>query len=302
MSPRGVHWKYDRTTQVCRVELPTKVGHVSASSISKTPLDPPVPCQGVYCPNITVYDAGEDTKITEWTHQESLDSTGASYLDFQTISMALTPFSKTVSFMADSKISRGSIACIGCPFGFTETTTASRILGTYVSTSGHHFEAAFQYALLHAIALTYRTQLPFFNGLTNVTYSNWTPATFITNPVLVYACVGYTWLLLLIFIFLRWYTLSKVGVDRSESVLCASSLILRPSPLSKIVDEGSLKSPEQLAEEVKRLDSSNQEFFLGVHEGRYGLEGKYGVGPRLKRRKARKRKEEEYSAVENEQG
>jgi hypothetical protein len=230
-------------TQVCRLELPTSFGTIFAPQLQQNPLPPWSQCRLApsLCPNITIYDIGPGAAVTAWSEAELLTNVNASYTNFQTVNTALGPFQNGVIFCPDCNA----------------TNIAARVLSAFVvdaasSTLETDLANAFKTVALHAIAFTYRNELPTLNGLGTASFSLLQPATLIMNPTWIYCAVAYVWVLIIVMLVLRWITLGVAGdVDRSSGILSAASLVVKPSPLAGVVKAGSLKGAEELRREVE---------------------------------------------------
>ena len=232
--------------QVCRLALPSGFGLVSAPRIQRSPL-PPSPCSlpAGLCPNISTYAAGPNAHTTPWSTADTLQRVHASYLDVQTLAQALRPFAA------------GAIFCQSCA---APNGTAARILSSYVAAAAASapdprapnaaLAAALRTAALHAVALTYRAELPSLNGRGDATYARPQAATLVVNPAWVYATAAFVLLLIAAALLLRRLALRAVGADRAGSVLSGAALLASPSPFHALVRAGAPKDAAALQAEA----------------------------------------------------
>jgi hypothetical protein len=241
--------------QVCRASLPSSFGTISAPHIRQIPLAPNVTCTlaSYLCPNITIFDAGPGASINAWTDKQIATNLNSTYSNSQTLASAMAPFVDGVLFCHD---------CNG-------PGVAARVLSTFVASTAStpSFAGALQYALLHAIAATYRIELPTLNGAGSASFTLREPATLVTNPVWIYASVAYVCVLALVAVSMRRYTLSVVRVERFDSSLSVATLLAEPSPFANVVRNGSGKPAETLKEEVES-EISPEDVYLGKVEGK----------------------------------
>lgn len=258
-------------TQVCRLELPSSFGTIFAPHLQQNPLPPWSQCRLArsLCPNITIYDIGPGATVTTWSEAELLTNVNASYTNFQTVNTALAP------------LQNGVIFCRDC----NTTNIAARVLSAFVvdaasSTLETDLANAFKTVALHAVAFTYRNELPTLNGLGTASFSLLQPATLIVNPTWIYCAVAYVWVLIIVMLVLRWITLGVSGdVDRSSGILSAASLVVKPSPLAGVVRAGSLKGAEELRREVEDRGAIPDEMMkLGELKIPDLTERRFGIG------------------------
>ena len=138
--------------------------------------------------------------------------------------------------------------------------SAARALSSYVAwaavasmpgnannTNSTALATALRTAALHAIAYTYRSELPVLSGYGNATVSQRTPATVIVNPSWIFGAAGYVAALIIVAWLLRWYTvLALGGVHRTGSALSGAALLTSPSPFAELVQEGGNVDSEEL--------------------------------------------------------
>ena len=265
--------------QVCRLALPAGFGTVSAPRIQRSPLPPP-PCSlpSGLCPNISTYAAGPNAHATPWTTANTLQRLNASYLDAQTLNQSLRPFAT------------GALFCQSCA---APNGTAARILSSYVASAAASssdprgpnaaLAAALKTAALHAVAYTYRAELPSLNGRGDATYALPQAATLVVNPAWVYATAVFVLLLLVAALALRALALRAVGgADRAGSVLSGAALLASPSPLHALVRTGGAKDAGRLKTEVGTL-FGRKRMRLGWLDGeRWGV----GYAGDVRRRRA----------------
>jgi hypothetical protein len=250
------------TIQVCRLNLPSSFGTISAPKIQQSAIRAPSSCNlapSSLCPNISIYPAGPGASVQPWSNTQILSHLNASFLDFSTVDDAINPFSDGVIF------------CRSC----NATGVAARVLSTFVSSSasGPNFPSAFKTAILHAIASTYRNELPTLNGGGSASFTLLEPATLVIDPPWIYASVAFVVVLGLVTLAMKSYTLSFVGAERSGSVLSAASLIVTPSPLAAVVRGGSYKNRGELENDVNR-ELPDEIMGLGAVNG----EERFGIG------------------------
>jgi hypothetical protein len=242
------------TVQVCRASLPSSFGIISAPHIQQTPLTSNVSCTiaSSLCPNITIFDAGPGASARAWNDTQIATNLNASYSDSKTLLSATAPFTAGVLF------------CHNC----NGTGVAARVLSSFIASSAStpSFADALKSALLHAIAATYRIELPTLNGAGSASFTLQEPATLVTNPVWIYASVAYVWVLAVVALSMRRYTLSVVSVERFGSSLSVAALVSEPSPFAKVVWDGSAKPAETLKEEVDD-EISSENVYLGKVDG-----------------------------------
>jgi hypothetical protein len=185
---------------VCRLTLPISYGTITAPSIIPTPLPPLANCtlSTPLCPNISMYAAGPNYRTDAWPPSKLLAHLNATYTDSQTVQQALAPFPTGVMF------------CKDC----STTNVAARVLSTFVASAAGTaaFPAAFQTAILHALAAAYRNELPTLNGHGNATYRLLELATLIVNLAWLYVSVAYTFALITAAVSMRVYILLVLHV------------------------------------------------------------------------------------------
>ena len=238
------------SVQVCRLELPSQFGLIDAPHISRTPSpfsDPRLPFQGG--PNITVYDAGPEAQTHPWSPTEALAAVNASYTDFRTVKQSFSAFSNPggLAFCTHCIVTANAVARSLSPY------VASAAASLPVNVSNTALAAALRTVALHAIAFTYRSELPSFNGRGNATYVLLQPATVIVNPNWVYGATAYVFALILAAVGMRYFTLKQVGgVDRAGSTLSGAALLAAPSPFAGLVREGDCVDAGELEERVEK--------------------------------------------------
>ncbi|KAH8660526.1 hypothetical protein BX600DRAFT_499674 [Xylariales sp. PMI_506] len=257
------------TSNICRVELPSSFGMMAVMDIENNALPAPSCSLDVgLCPNVTIYAASPSARFTNWTDTQLLSYLNASYVDSDTTSHAMAPFADGVIF------------CQSC----NATGLAARVLSSYVassataeSDSSEPLAANLQTAILHAVAFTYRNELPTLNGKGIAHYALFKAATLITAPAWIYASVAYVWVLGIVAFLLHWYTLRLVAVNRSGSSLAVASLIMSDdtSPLARLVrsTESSWLNTEQVRSRIDKMKQNRMRLGI-VSDG----SSRFGVG------------------------
>lgn len=249
---RTITWEH----QLCRAEVPYQVGTIRTHEIAHPDGYPATPCTrhniAVLCPTALQFRSASFSTTT-WPELDAIRYLNATISDKNTAFTALQPF-------GDIGYGTGSIPdyvnpeiavqyCGTCATGPQVSKHFSQLVAEATSSE---FQDVFAGSLMHALAATYRAQLPFFQGKGSAIWTVPWEVSMVIYPIWLWLGIVYTWALMAIAVGMRVWVLQRVGVERSGSTLSAASLVQNKfSPLRPLVEKGYMHSKDDFDDDMR---------------------------------------------------
>lgn len=279
---KKVPWEF----QICRTEVPHRIGTIHAEFIPRETL-PVTQCNATktqFCPEKLRYHPVNLTTKT-WKDEDE-----RRYLN-ATASTKNTAWEALQGFLNDKLDARAEIQRVNYCHMCTDGLLASKYYAQLVADAetSEELQDALSGSFMHAIASTYRAQLPYFEGLGKAEWAVPREVVLVVNQKWLWIGVWYTWGLAVIALVVRAAMLRVVGVDRAGSTLAVAALVDDPNgPLKPLVERGYMN--RQVDFEVRMREEKEvweKKIKLGeLPDGRYGIiraDGGEGVSRRQSR-------------------